>query len=162
MKITNLDNALWALSLAGQLCLLLIMVYRKLYRHFPILTAYLFYSSLSDSLFFFIFRHWSQKAYFQAYFADLVPEFMFQIAILLEVAFNIVRPVRRSLPKSALLVLAGMLVSGTVLALVLSIRSSPTQLTHWGQYFAQLNFAVAILRVIIFSAITVFSQMLGI
>jgi hypothetical protein len=159
---TRVDAFLWSLGIAVELSLFLMLVSRRFYREFPVFVAYLLYSAISDTLFFLVFRYRSPTVYFRLYFTNLVPEFLFQIGILLEVAHNVVAPVKRSLPKSALLVFTAMLLSGTVLTLLLSIHSSSTKFTTLGQHFIQLNFAVAVLRLVIFSAIALFSQMLGI
>ena len=163
MDSATVDQALWLVSTAGQIVLSTVLISRSLYRSFPIFTIYLVYSTISDIVFFAFFRHWDQKAYFDVYFVDTVLEFMLQIGILLEVARNVLVPVRRSLPATALYVLAGMLVSGTVLALLLSFHhTGEGGYTRWYQYFMKVNLAVAILRLVIFSAIALFSQMLGI
>jgi hypothetical protein len=162
MNLTGIDAALWALGAIGNFLLLAVLVYRRLYRTFPIFTAYFLYSCLSDLCFFLLFRHLSRSDYFIAYFVGHVPALLLQLGILLEVARNVLVPVKRSLPKRSLLVFAGMLVSGTILALVLSIHTNPEELTLWSQSFVQINFTFGILRLVIFLAIACFSQMLGI
>jgi uncharacterized membrane protein len=162
MGLTQIDVALLACGGAGHLLLLYLLLRRRLYKTFPMFTAYIFYSLISDLLFLIVFRHVSPGTYFVAYFANSVPEFLLQLGILIEVARNVLNPVKRSLPKASLWVFAAMLVSGTVLALLLSAESKPSELTRWSQYFVQINFSFAILRLVIFSAIAAFSQMLGI
>lgn len=162
MHLTDLDVALLALSLAGQFVLVWVVARRGLFRIFPVFFAYLVYSSVSDVVFIFLFRHFSPKTYLQAYFANNVPEFLLQLGILLEVARNVLTRVRQSLPLGSLYLLAGMLAGGTLLALLLSAHSQPADLDRWSQYFVHVNLAVAILRLVIFAAIAGFSQMLGI
>ncbi len=162
MNLTGIDAALWALGAIGNVLLLILLLYKRLYRSFPIFTASFLYSCLSNLCFFVFFRHLSRSAYFVAYFVARVPDLMLQLGILLEIARNVLVPVKRSLPKRAVLVLVGMLVSGTILALVLSIHSNPEVLAQRSQYFVQLTFTFAILRLVLFLAIASFSQMLGI
>jgi hypothetical protein len=147
---------------AGNAFLLALLIYRRLYKTFPIFTAYFLYSCLSDLCFYLWFRKLTGSAYFAAFFAVRVPELLLHLGILMEVARSVLLPVKRSLPRKALYVFAGMLVSGTVLAVLLSIRSNPAELTVWAKYFLQINFTFAILRLVIFLAIVSFSQMLGI
>lgn len=108
------------------------------------------------------FRHLSERAYLLAYFADNVPEFLLEIGVLIEVARNVLNPVRRSLPRASLYIFAAMLAIATGAALLLSAHSQPADVDRWSQYFVHVHFAVAILRLAIFAAIAGFSQMLGI
>jgi hypothetical protein len=161
MHMTQIDALLWALSVAGQVVLLFVLFHRRLYRTFPVFCSYLLYSCFADLLFTYLIRHSSGSAYFNAYFANNVPEFLLQLGILVEVAWNVLNPVRRSLPRSSLYVLVAMVVSGTILALILALFSREADVRSWSRVFLQVNFGVAILRLVIFLAIALFSQMLG-
>jgi len=162
MVFSQIDASLVTLGVVGQMLLFLVLLQRQSYKTFPIFFSYILYALLSDIFFLIWFQHVSDRAYFAAYFANNVPEFLFQLGILLEVARNVLNPVKSSLPKASLLVFAAMMIGGTALACLLSVRSMPAQLTRWSQYFIQVNFTVAILRLVIFSAIVFFSQVLGI
>jgi len=162
MNLTPIDAALWALSQGGQLLLLGVLAKRRLYRTFPVFFAYLIFTSVSDIIFSVIYQHLSPRVYLLAYFADDVPGLLLEIAILIEVARNVLNPVKRSLPRASLYVFGGMLASGAVLALILSMHSQPADLDRWSQYLLHVHLAVAILRLAIFAAIAGFSQMLGI
>jgi hypothetical protein len=157
MHFSGVDDALWILTSLGQIVLLAVLLYRRLPRQFPIFCGYICYSILSDPLFYFLFRHVSKERGF-----DLFCEYLFQVGILLEVASNVLRPVKRSLPRGALLVFTGLLVGGTLLTFLLAARVRPEDLGLIAQYFVRVNFTFAILRLVIFSAIILFSQMLGI
>lgn len=162
MVYSQIDASLATLGVVGQMLLLLVFMQRRSYRTFPIFFSYIVYALLSDCLFLAWSQHLSEKAYFAAYFGNNVPEFLLQVGILLEVGWNVLNPVKSSLPKASLLILASLTVGGTALAYFLSIRSMPAQLTRWSVYFVQINFTVAILRMVIFTAIVLFSQILGI
>jgi len=162
MDLSHLDALLLALSLAGQMLLLLVAVRSRLLRTFPIFCLYLLYASAIDVAFVTFLRHVSHRTYALAYFADNVAEFLFQIGILVEVARNVLQPVKRSLPRPAIAVLWSMLPAAFLVALVLSRNSQPSELDHWSHYFIHLSFAVAILRLAIFAGIAGFSQVLGI
>jgi len=162
MNLTPIDAVLWALSQGGQLLLLGLLAKRRLYRAFPIFFAYLIFTSVSDIIFSVIYQHLSPRVYLLAYFADDVPGLLLEIGILIEVARNVLNPVKRSLPRASLYVFAGMLVGATILALTLSMRSQPDDFDRWSHYLLHVHLAVAILRLAIFAAIASFSQVLGI
>ncbi len=162
MDWTHFDGVLLALSFGGQLLLLVVLLRSRLYRNFPIFFLYILYSCVSDTFFLFVFRHLSERIYFWAYFVDNVPQSLLQIGILIEVARNVLYPVKRSLPPASVYVLMGMIAIGMLLALLLSMHSQPAKIDRWAQYFVHINFAVAILLIAIFAAIAGFSQLLGI
>jgi hypothetical protein len=162
MDLSHFDALLLALSLAGQLLLSLVTVRSRVYRAFPVFCLYILYASVSDIAFLTLLRHVSERSYALAYFADNVAEFLLQIGILIEVARNVLNPVRRSLPRVALPLFLGMLLTAAMLAAVLSRNSQPAELDRWSHYFVHLSFGVAILRLAIFAVIAGFSQLLGI
>jgi hypothetical protein len=162
MDLSPFDVLLLALGQGGQLLLLVVAMRSRLYRPFPIFCLYILYASVSDIAFLTLFRHVSGRTYALAYFADNVAEFLLQIGILLEVGRNVLQPVKRSLPRTAMLLLAGVLPIAMMLALLLSRNSQPSELDRWSHYFIHLSFAVAILRLAIFAGIAGFAQVLGI
>ncbi len=162
MDLSYFDALLLALSLGGQLLLFVVTVRSRLFRPFPIFCLYILYASISDIAFLTLLRHVSAKTYASAYFTDNVAEFLLQIGILLEVARNVLQPVKRSLPRRAMPILVGVLPVAMMLALLLSRNSQPSELDRWSHYFIHLSFAVAILRLAIFAGIAGFSQVLGI
>jgi uncharacterized membrane protein len=162
MGLTPFDAVLLGVSLAGQLLLFFVLLKRQMYRVFPIFFTYIIYSSASDIAFLAFFRQASEHTYLLAYLANSIPEFLLQIGILIEVARNVLNPVKRSLPRASLYVFMGMIATSTLVALLLSMHSEPADLDRWSQYGVHANFGVAILRLAIFTAIASFSQMLGI
>lgn len=162
MIYSHIDVSLAMLGMVGEVLLLFVFIQRRSYKAFPIFFSYIVYALLSDLFFLLWAQHLSEITYFSIYFANNVPEFLLQIGILLEVAWNVLNPVKGSLPRLSLLIFASLVVGGTALACLLSIHSMPNLLNRWTRYFVQINFTVAILRLVIFSAVVFFSQMLGI
>jgi len=162
MDMTRIDGALWILGVTGQLLLFLVLVNRRLYRTFPVFTVYILYSSVSDVLVATLFTHASQHTYFVAYFVNTVPEFLLQLGIIIEIAWNVLSPVKRSLPKASLYLLATLVLIGAFVTLIFSMNSNPSHYQGWWKVFFVTNFTFAILRLVIFLVIAFFSQMLGI
>lgn len=162
LNLTSIDGLLWGISLAGQLLLFAVLLKQRLYRTFPLFCAYIAYACLSDIGVFILFGRASQMLAFRAYLVNDVTEFLLQIGILLEVGRNVLNPVKRSLPRASLYLFGAMLATAAVMALLFSRHSQPAALDRWAQYFVHISFAMAILRVAIFSVIAGFSQMLGI
>lgn len=162
MHLSGLDGTLWLLGLLGQVTLLCVLIWRGLYRTFPIVTVFIAYSIVSDPLLYLAHLHVSRDTYFRLFLVDSFSQDLFQLGVLFEVAAAVLSPVKRSLPKGSFAVFAGMLVIGTLLTYFLSGHAKPEQLSVIGDWFLRINFSAAILRLVIFSAIVLFAQMLGI
>ena len=162
MQLPGLDGALWIASILGEALLFIVLLRRRSYQAFPIFTAFIAYSLLSDPLLFLAHPHLSRNAYFNAFLIDSLIQVLFQLGILFEISANVLNPVKRSLPKGALLVFTGMLVSGTLVTFLLASHATQADLSTLALIFIKASFVFAILRLVIFSAIALFAQALGI
>jgi hypothetical protein len=168
----NLDNLLWLLSVVGQIVLLLVLVQQRLYRMFPVFTAYAVFLVLSDP-FFYLTLHLLHAgnsagapetgAYFKLYFALQVPQFLLELGVLLEITANVLRPVKRSLPGGGVAAFAGILMIAGVLTYFFAGQAhSNVIFNRLGTIFVKINFGMATLRLAFFCLLAVFAQMLGI
>ncbi len=163
MHISGIDGVLWIVGIAGELLLLLILITRRLYRIFPLFTAFIFWALLSDPLLFIILRahHYAfTKIYYQTYFASNVLQYALEIGVLGEIAANVLRPTRSHLTRRILPVLWGCMLGIGVAAFLLAAYLNAATLTHT-RAFIVLDTTVAILRLVTFLLITAFSQILG-
>lgn len=161
MRLPDVDSALWVAGLAGSVLLILTLFRRRAYRSFPVFTAYLVFT-LVDVPLYWVRGHLSDRTYFNVYFVACVPDYLLQLAVLLEIGANVVRPVRRSLPAGVLWLLAGLIFLGSTAALLLTLYSTPHFLAHISILYSQMNLAMAFLRLAVFGAIALFAQVLGI
>jgi len=162
LSLTSIDGALWGISLAGQLLLLAVLFKQRLYRTFPLFCLYIAYTCLSDIGLFFLYSHTSQIAAYRMYSMSGGMDILLQIGILIEIGRNVLNPVKRSLPRASLYIFAAMFVVTAVITFLFARHSPPSEADHWAQFFLHFSYAVAILRLAIFSAIAGFSQLLGI
>lgn len=110
MRVSDLDSILWLLGIAGQILLLLILVYRRLYRIFPIFTAFILWAALSDlfQLAVLMGHHDANSSlYYRTTFSINILLYALEIGVFVEIAANVLQPVRRSLPKGILYILMG-------------------------------------------------------
>lgn len=91
MKVSLLDNALWAASFVGNLVLFLILLLRGRWRDFPVFTALMGYYAAESMASFAIFRYLPQ-IYAPAYWGMFAIDFLLQIALIFEVARVVLRP----------------------------------------------------------------------
>jgi hypothetical protein len=92
MDLTALDNALWAASLIGHVALVIVLVTKKRIRLFPVFTAFAAYAASRSILLFFVLRNGSKEAYFLAYWITGLGDYIFQVALLFEIARDVLRP----------------------------------------------------------------------
>jgi hypothetical protein len=101
--------------------------------------------------------------YFRVYSALQVPQYILGIAVLVELARNVMLPVKRSLPAGSLAILGVLLILGGAVTYLLAAHSnSGTLLNRMGDIYLTISLTNAILRIVCFIVIAGFAQMLGI
>jgi len=92
MNLSNFDNALWAASLVGHVALVLILVWRGKWREFPVFTSFVGFAALTTVLLFLVLRYGSKHGYFLAYWITGFADYLFQVALIFEIARDVLRP----------------------------------------------------------------------
>jgi hypothetical protein len=92
MNLSTWDNALWAAGFIGHVALVLDLVIRKRVREFPVFTGYIGFQALTTILLFLVSRHGARHGYFLAYWITGFADYIFQIAVIFEVARDVLRP----------------------------------------------------------------------
>jgi hypothetical protein len=165
LNLTSIDGVLWGVSLAGQLLLLAVLLKQRLYHQFPLFCVSIAYYCFSDVGLFVLYTHaahTSEVAAYRMYSMSGGVDILLQIGILLEICRNVLNPVKRSLPRASLYIFGAMLAAVVVITVLFARHSAPAEADRWAAYFIHMSFGVAILRLLIFSVIAGFSQMLGI
>jgi hypothetical protein len=92
MNLSMLDNALWAAGFVGHAALVLVLVLRKRVREYPVFVSLLAFEALTTAVLFVVSRHGSHHAYFLAYWITGFADYAFQVALIYEIARDILRP----------------------------------------------------------------------
>ena len=95
MTLSTLNNVLWAAGLVGNAALLVILVVRKRWREFPVLTSDTAFQVLRTVLLFVVHARGSRHAYFLAYWITGFADYVFQVALIFEIARVVLRPTGR-------------------------------------------------------------------
>jgi hypothetical protein len=157
------SHALYAILglwyLVSEISLLAVLFVRRQFRLFPVFTL---------SIAFNLFNNIASAgliAYFPSFasiapFALLPVEYLLDLAVLLEIAWNVLRPVHTSLPKGSIraLIVAVALAFGIGLLLAHHFGNSG----KYEQLKAPFDLTVGMLRMLIFAATAGFAQLLGI
>src|SRR3984885_908719 len=92
MNLTALENILWAAGFIGHAALFLVLLIRRRWRQFPILTYLIAYQLIETIVLFLVFRFGTHQNYVDIYWAAVVVDFLFQLALIFEIARVVLRP----------------------------------------------------------------------
>lgn len=158
----DLDTILWLIGLSAEIAVVVLCVRGKLYRVTPVFCSYLAWSLLVDVLFFFLHRYYGQD-YFRIYVTEMVLDSAFQFAVLVELGWAVLRPIRSSLPPYSIGILTLLFgIAGAVIWPVAAHMIPSGDLSKSGILYVHSQQTIAVLRVVIFMALAGFSQLLSI
>jgi hypothetical protein len=164
MHVSGFDGVLWVLGNIGQLLLLSVLIFRRRYKEFPVFTCLVLWAALSDPLLLVVLmtQHDAYSlTYYRTYFTFNILEYALELAVLVEIAADVLRPVRKSLPRGILFILLGCMAAIGFAGFFFAAHLNASTLTH-PRAFIVMDASVAIMRLVTFLAIAAFSQVLGI
>ncbi|MGD0893049.1 MAG: hypothetical protein ABR923_16120 [Terracidiphilus sp.] len=158
------DNAILASCFLAEAPLIVILVKSRAFRAFPVFFLFVCWSFVSDLIFFRLqFLSLSPSNYLKFYEVQLIIDASMIFAVLVELAWSILRPIRASLPKNAWIGIAVFIaVIGLVLWPIAGLALPVNKLAPAGLVFFRLQQTFAILRVVVFLAMAGLSQLLSI
>jgi hypothetical protein len=161
MSLRAMYATFTVLGLMAEIGLFVVLLARRQYKTFPVFTFYIAFSLLSDvglgALIVLYPMHTARSVEF-----GLLPlEYLLELCVLFEIAWNVLRPVHASLPRGSLRVfgaiLALALLGGVLLAWHFDNTGNQIQDVR-----VPLDLVVGLLRMLIFVATAGFAQLLGI
>lgn len=157
----DLDNILLLAYTLSELVVLGFIIYRRVWRLLPIFSIYCLWDLTSNVAVFFLHRvFFDFSHYLTIYLTDTAVDSALQFCVLVELAWSVLRPIRASLPRAALVVISGM-----ILALGAAIwpfsAVHPTDTPQQVLVLLHLLQTVSVLRVIFFLALAGCSQLLS-
>lgn len=161
----NPDTILWLIGLVAEVGVLAFCVRGRLFRSTPVFCAYLLWCLLNDILIYFLSRspnYYQSPNYYRIYTMEMVVDSIFQFTVLVELGWAVLRPIRSSLPRYGIGILALLFVILGALIWPISAHMLPTGLKGSGVQFVHAQQTIAVLRVVIFMALAGFSQLLAI
>jgi hypothetical protein len=161
MVTVNLDNMLWIASFVAEAVVVGLLLYRRAWRSLPVFCAYCAWALCSDAGAFIVLRFYT-ASYFAAYLTGTVVDSVLEFGVLVELTWSVLRPLRASLPRGALLV-AGILVVGAGAAIwPFAVIPGFGSLPPAWHLLMRLQQTTSILRILFFLALTGCSQLLSI
>jgi len=147
----------------GHFLLLGILFWRRQYRAFPVFMALNFWLAITDPiLLLVVLTHHSVSGqfYLQMYYGLSSVEYLLELMVLVEIAANVIRPVKKSLPGSILFMLLGVMAVIGLASFMMAARFNAHSQIHQ-RIFVIADTTMAILRLMTFLLIAAFSQVLG-
>lgn len=161
MGLTNLDIALWVAGFVGHLALLAVLLVRSRWRKFPVFTSLIAYQGAVTLVLFLISRQRSQHSYLVAYWSAALGDYCFQVALVFEIARNVLRSVGTWVREARTAFLLWSAV-GTLLAAGLCLTITPPALSGLDLWEVRATLFTSLLTCELFLSISVAANRLGI
>ena len=148
--------------MAAEAAIILLLLKGRVLRTFPIFVIYLCWSLFSDLAMYCVRVDYPAATFFQAYQIQLVIDSLMIFALLVEVAWSVLSPIRSSLPKYSWIGIAVLVALGGLVLWPIAGLVAPYNLSPVGMKLFRLQQTPAILRAVFFLALAGFSQVLSI
>lgn len=155
------ESFLPGLGMAAEAALILLLIRVRVYRTLPAFFAYFCFSLVNDVGMTSI-RSLPYATYFKIYEIGMVIDATLMFAVLVELAWSVLRPLRDSLPKRSWIAIPFLIALAGLLIWPVAGLTVPAHLSPAGENFFRLAQTFAILRVVVFFAMAGFSQLIGI
>jgi hypothetical protein len=161
MSVRALYATFYLLGLIAEISLFVVLIVRRQYKNFPVFTVCIASNLLNDIGFVALAVAFPIHVEQSVAFTLLPLQYLLDLAVLLEISWNVLRPVHASLPHGS--------VRAFVVMLTVSLLGGVLLAYHFGhtgnkiQYIkAPLDLMVGLLRMLIFVSTAAFAQLLGI
>jgi hypothetical protein len=149
-------------GMMAEATIILLLLKGRVFRTFPAFFIYLSWSLLSDLILNSIRVLYPAETFFHIYMIQLILDSLMIFALLVEVAWSVLRPIRSSLPKHSWIGIAVLIAIGGLILWPIAGLTAPSHLSTVGMKFYRLQQTPAILRAIFFLALAAFCQVLSI
>lgn len=156
------ELAILIIGMTVELVIVFLMIKRGVFRSFPIFAFYICWSLFNDPFVYHAQIEYSSKKFFHLYMIDLSIDSVMIFAVLVEIAWSVLRPIRKSLPKYSWVGVAVLVAIGALILWPVAGLAAPRPLSHFGKTLFFLQETPAILRAVFFLALAGFSQVLSI
>ncbi len=158
----SLDYTVFFAYILAEAIVVSLLFSRHIWRTLPVFCSYCIWD-LSSNLAMFAIRRYEPAIYFQAFFTQTVLDSALVFCVLVELAWSVLRPIRASLSRGALVIVAVLiLVAGAIIWPFAAVQSLSHIISTRDLFLRHLLQTTSILRVLIFLLLAVSSQFLSI
>ena len=155
------DSILSGLGMVAEAALVLLLIRTRAFRTLPAFFLFLCWSLVGDVLMT-AMRSLPYPTYFRIFEIQMVIDAALIFAVLVELAWSVLRPLRESLPRRSWIAIPFLIALAGLLIWPVAGLTIPVHLNSEGQLFFRLQQTFAILRVLVFFVMAGFSQLIGI
>ena len=158
----SIDSVLTLVSAVSEAVVVVLLLSRKTWRILPIFSLYILWALISDLAAFYFQSYGVSANYLVFYTIMMTVDAILQFTVLVELGWSVLRPIRSSLPRGALVALTVVVAVAGLVIWPLAGITTPEPLTSQGALVFHLNQTFAILRIVCFLVMASFSQLLSI
>jgi hypothetical protein len=157
----TLDSILYLAGYIAEAAVVALLLFRGVFRTFPIFFSYLVWSLLSDAAAF-VAIHLYSVSYKSVFLVVLIIDHIFQFGVLVELSWSVLRPLRAALPRWTLPAIATLIL--LIGAIVWPLATGPglNNFPLDSRMIFHVQTTFAILRILFFLVLAGFSQLLSI
>jgi hypothetical protein len=161
MSLQVVFAALALLGFLAEIGLLVVLLAKRQYKTFPVFTLYIAFNLLGDLGIGLLAAAGRPHVAQFLELASLPFQYLLELGVLFEIAWNVLRPVQSSVPRGVLRAFVGLVILSLLFGTLLAwhIRDTGNKIND---IKSALNLTVGLLRMLIFAATAGFAQVLGI
>ena len=148
-------------GMGAEVVLIYLLARGRVFQTLPAFFLYLCWSLFSDGFLYYVRVSFSPQIFFNFYIAQLIIDSIMIFALLVEVAWSVLRPIRSALPKHSWIGIALLVAVGAAILWPIAGLTAPV-LSVGSRNLFLLQQTTAILRAVFFLALAAFSQVLSI
>jgi hypothetical protein len=157
----SLDNALWLGYIAAEAVVIALLLLRRAWRLLPTFCIYCV-CDLLINIGNYPVRIYFPDSYLNVYLTETSIDSVLQFCVLVELAWSVLRPIRASLPRASLFVIAGMILAvGAAIWPFSDMSSNHGDIRYQMHILLHLLQTVSILRILFFLGLAGCSQLLS-
>lgn len=158
----SLDTILWFSASVMEAAVIGLLLYRHVWRNFPIFITYSIWTLASSVGVYAISRNSSSSTYLTTYLAEIIIDSILLFSVLVELAWSLLRPIRASLSLGVLVAIAALILA--VGAAIWPFSTVPGTATFSRELVALLHLrqTVSVLQILVFLAFVACTQLLSI
>ena len=160
MKLSLMALLLWAVGSALNAALVIVLLYKQRWKAFPAFTAWMVFQLGFTAACFFVYRFETKEVYRWVYWLGALVDFVLQLAVVLEIAFHVLRRNGEWVEgaRGAVLPFA---IAGPVVAAMMAVTMTPAAPNLLNSLAARASLFITILICFLFAAVVRASQRLG-
>jgi len=160
--MTSLDSAIWFSYIVTEAAVVIALVYRRVWRLLPLFCVYCAWDLLSNAGGFVSSLYFPSSYNPTTYLIQTVVDSLLQFAVLVELAWSVLRPIRASLPRGALIAISLLVVGLGAVIWPFATVPGMAQMGWEQNLLVRVQQTASILRVLFFLMLAGCSQWLSI